>query len=279
MKQNKMAIIAVACGLVCAVCVMAFMVHVRGEADAARSEALARFGGEQVEACVATRNIVAGERVDFSSVETKLWVADLLPDNAVRSSSDIVGKTATSDVFKGEVFVQGRFEVGHDAIDVPKGKQAVSVPARAVQAVGGAVRPGMSVDIYSSGDSTTALLEQNVSVLDTSMGSSGVLASGENGWITLAVDPERVQELISASNRTTLYFTLPGAPFDEAAASGGEGGSGDGLDADADTDDRAEAGSDAESSGDDENPNNAEPAESAETDAESQPAEDQAPED
>ena len=229
MKQNRMAIIAVACGLVCAACVMAFMVHVRGEADAARSEALARFGGEQVEACVATRDIVAGERVDFSAVETKLWVADLLPDYAVRSSSDIVGKTATSDVFKGEVFVQGRFEAGHDAIEVPKGKQAVSVPARAVQAVGGAIRPGMSVDIYSSGDSTTAVLEQNVSVLDTSMGSSGVLASGENGWITLAVDPERVQELISASNRTTLYFTLPGAPFDAANAEGSSAGDGSGA--------------------------------------------------
>ena len=195
------------------------MTSVQGEADAARAEALARYGGEQVEACVATRDIVAGERVDLSAVETKMWVADLLPEEAVRTSGDVVGKTATSSIFKGEVITEGRFKAARDALDVPAGKQAVSVPAKAVQAVGGAIRPGMAIDIYSSGDTGTSLLAQNVTVLDTSMGSSGSIASGDNGWITLAVDPNRVQELIAASGKTTLYFTLPGQ---EPNVQGGE---------------------------------------------------------
>ena len=212
MKQKRMTIIAVACGIACAACVAIFMMSVQGEADAARAEALARYGGEQVEAYVATRDIVAGERVDLSAVETKLWVADLLPEKAVRSTSDAVGKTATSTIFKGEVITTGRFESERDSIDVPSGTQAVSVPAKAVQAVGGAIRAGMSVDIYSSGDSTTTALAQNVSVLDTSVGNSGSMVSSDNGWVTLAVEPEKVQEIIAASNRTTLYFTLPGEP-------------------------------------------------------------------
>ena len=229
MKQKQLVAIAIACGVLCAACVAAFMVSVQGEAEAARSEALARYGGEQVEVCVATRDIVTGERVDLSAVETKLWVADLLPESAMRQTSDIVGKTATSPIFKGEVISAGRFEAGHDSLDVPAGKQAVSVPAKAVQAVGGAISSGMSVDIYSSGDTSTALLAQDVSVLDTSVGKSGSLTSGDNGWITLAIDPEKVQDLIAASNRTTLYFTLPGEAVqsgDAAQANGEkEGGS------------------------------------------------------
>ena len=219
MKQKQMMIIAIACGLLCAGCVALFMMGVHGEADAARAEALARFGGEQVEAYIATRDIVAGERVDLSAVETKLWVADLLPERAVRSGSDAVGKTATSTIYKGEVITEGRFEVGKDAIEVPAGKQAVSVPAKAVQAVGGAIRAGMSVDIYSSGGSSTTSLASGVTVLDSSVNSSG-----SDGWITFAVDPDKVQELIAASNKTTLYFTLPGqaAPTRSSDAEQGE---------------------------------------------------------
>ena len=224
MKQKQMMAVAIACGLVCALCVGLFMVSVRNEADAARNEALARFGGEQVEAYVATRDIVAGERVDLSAVETKLWVADLLPEGAVRSSSDAVGKTATSSIYKGEVITSGRFEVGADALEVPAGKQAVSVPAKAVQAVGGAIRPGMSVDIYSSGGSSTDLLASGVNVLDTSVGSSGSLSTSGDGWVTLAIEPSRVQEVIAASGKTTLYFTLPGESFkgDEKSEAGNQ---------------------------------------------------------
>ena len=37
---------------------------VRGEAERARADALARYGGDQVEVCVAKRDIAAGETVD-----------------------------------------------------------------------------------------------------------------------------------------------------------------------------------------------------------------------
>ena len=233
MKQKHMMMVAIACGLVCALCVGLFMLSVRNEAEKARNEALARFGGEQVEAYVATRDIVAGERLDLSAVESKLWVADLLPERAVRSASDAVGKTATSSIYKGEVITSGRFEIGKDAIDVPAGKQAVSVPAKAVQAVGGAIRAGMSVDVYSSGGSSTTVLANGVNVLDTSVGASNSLSSGGDGWITLAVEPDKVEEIIAASNKTTLYFTLPGESENKGgeASADGKGKGKDGLSA------------------------------------------------
>lgn len=217
MKQKQMTAVAIGCGLACALCVAVFMMSVQGQADAARAEALARYGGEQVEVCVATRDIAAGERVDLSAVETKLWVADLLPDDAVRASSDAVGRVATSSILKGEVVSAKRFESARDTLDVPVGKEAVSVPAKAVQAVGGAVRPGMLVDVYSSGDTTTTAIARSVAVLATSVGESGSLVSSDSGWITLAIEPEHVQEIIAASNKTTLYFVLPGEQVESAA--------------------------------------------------------------
>lgn len=222
-KQKQMTAVAIGCGLTCAVCVGAFMASVQGQADAARAEALARYGGEQVEVCVATRDIAAGERVDLSAVESKLWVADLLPENALRTTGDAVGHIATSSILKGEVVSVKRFENTRDALDVPAGKEAVSVPAKAVQAVGGAVRPGMSVDVYSAGDSTTVLIAHGVLVLATSVGESGSLVSSDSGWITLAVDPANVQEIIAASNRTNLHFVIPGEQLEgEPATQSGD---------------------------------------------------------
>ena len=210
MKQKHLVIIAVACGLACAACIVLFMASVQGEANAARAEALARYGGEQVEVCVATRDVAAGERLDVSALETRLWIADLLPEDAVREAGEAVGKTVTSSILKGEVVSLKRFESSHSVLDIPAGKEAVSVPAKAVQAVGGAVRPGMSVDVYSSGDTTTKALARGVIVLDTSVGNTESLVSSESGWITLAVDGDRVQEIITAANKTSLYFVIPG---------------------------------------------------------------------
>ena len=218
MSQRKITIAAVASGMLCALCIALFLWSVQGEADAARAETLARYGGEQVEVCVATRDVAAGERLDASAVETRLWVADLLPDQAISDSGDAVGNIATSSILKGEVISAKRFEESAGGFDVPRGKEAVSVPAKAVQAVGGAIGPGMSVDVYSSGSSGTVPLARDVAVLATSVGETGSLASSGAGWITLAVDPEKTEELIAASNTTTLYFVLPGATPEQGKA-------------------------------------------------------------
>ena len=225
MKQRHMTIAAISCGALCALCVGGFLWNVQGEADAARAEALARYGGEQVQACVATRDIAAGERVDASSVETKSWIADLLPEATVSDSGAIIGKTATSSIIKGEVISEKRFREGQEALDIPEGLEAVSVPAKAVQAVGGAIRPGMSVDVYSSGSSGTTPLARDVIVLATSMGESGSLVASESGWITLAVNPEKVEEIISASSKTSLHFALPHPDAGQQSSAGQNSGS------------------------------------------------------
>ena len=150
----------------------------------------------------------------MGAVEMRLWVADLLPPEAVRKAAEVVGARASSTVLSGEVLSARRFGAASSAIDVPDGKVAISVPAKDVQAVGGAVSAGSSVDVYATGSAATQVLARGVSVLATSVGTDDRQASESASkvtWVTLAVDPYQVEELVSAAQRTELYLTLPGA--------------------------------------------------------------------
>lgn len=187
MRRNKTAAAGAICGVLCALCVLGYTQSVRGEAERARADALARYGGDQVEVCVAKRDIAAGETVDSGAIETRLWVADLLPPEAVRQTSEVVGSKASSTVLSGEVLSARRF---------------------------GAVSTGSSVDVYATGSAATQALARGVGVLATSGGTDDRQASGSASkvtWVTLAIDPNQVEELVSAAQKTELYLTLPGA--------------------------------------------------------------------
>lgn len=217
MKRGKTTALGVLCGAVCAVCVLAYLQGVRGEADEARAEALARYGGEQLEVCVAKRDIAAGEAVDAGAVETRMWVADLLPGEAVRDAGSVVGRKASSSILAGEVLSERRFLDAGSRLDVPEGLTAVSVPAKDVQAVGGAVVAGARADVYATGGASTEVIASNVLVLATSASGKGDRSEEKVSWVTLALEPESVQEIVAAAQKTELYFTLPGSALSDAA--------------------------------------------------------------
>lgn len=87
------------------------------------------------------------------------------------------------------------------------------------------MEPGMAVDVYATGPAATSQLVQGALVLATSASTED--ASANNAWITLAVDPDRVQEVVAAAQNLALYFVLPAAALpsspeasDEIAPSG-----------------------------------------------------------
>lgn len=211
MSQRKAAIASVVCGIVCALAVLAYTGSVRSEAESARTEALARYGGEQIEVCVATRDIAPGETVSSSDIMMRLWVTDLLPQGATKASGDVVGKTASSSIMAGEVVLEQRFNNVESLIDVPDGMTALSIPVKSVQAVGGAVGAGMSVDLYATGNTTTSRIASGVLVLATSTSSSDGATSSrvEISWITIAVSPSLVEQMVAAAQNSELYVTLP----------------------------------------------------------------------
>lgn len=210
MKRRRSMVMGLACGALCAACVAAYVMQVDEQASAVRAEALARYGGEQIEVCVAKRDIAAGETVADSAVETKMWVAALLPEGAVTVRDDAVGKTAGTSILKGEVILSRRFDAQTNPIEVPQGFTAVSVPAREVQAIGGALTPGMKADVYAIGASSSERILTQATVLATSVSEAGTGASSASiTWVTLAVAPQKVQEVIAAAENLELYFVLP----------------------------------------------------------------------
>ncbi len=203
MKKRSTVIAALLCGLVCAGSVFMYIGQLEAQAEAQRSEALARYGGDQVEVCVATRTIAAGEVVDAANASTRLWLVDLLPEEPVTSLAEVAGMQATSSIVAGEVLSHARFAESGEYVAVPKGLQALGVELGSAQAVGGAVVAGDIVDVYATGASGAALLANNVLVA-----AMAELASGRFA-VTLALAPEQVEEVIATTQTANLYLTLP----------------------------------------------------------------------
>ena len=203
MRKRVTTALALLCGVVCACSVYAYTQEVQARAAAQRDEALARFGGDQIEVCIASRNIAPGESIDASNTITKLWLVDLLPENPVTDASSIAGMQASSLIVAGEVLCEARFQPVEDAINVPAGLQAVGVELGTAQAVGGTLSAGTIVDVYAAGSSGTSLVAAGVLVASVAEAQSGRQA------ITLALPPENVEEVIAATQSTTLYLSLP----------------------------------------------------------------------
>ena len=203
MKKRSTVIAALLCGALCAGSVLMYTNQLEAQAEAQRSEALARYGGDQVEVCVATRAIAAGEVVDAVNTSTRLWLVDLLPEDPITSLSEVVGMQATSSIVAGEVLSHARFVESGEYVAVPKGLQALGVELGSAQAVGGSVVAGDVVDVYATGASGAALLANNVLVAAIAELTSGRFA------VTLALAPEQVEEVIATTQTANLYLTLP----------------------------------------------------------------------
>ncbi len=177
------------------------------QARIAQAEMLAKYGGDQIDVCVAKRDIRAGQIISESDIETKTWIATLLPQNAITDRKDAIGKQVGSTILAGEVLSSLRFGTESSDIEVPDGLSAISVPTQDVQAVGGALKPGMCVDVYATGANSTSRIATSVSIIATSSTGEGV--ASQNAWITLAVSPAKVEELVSAAQNLQIYFVLP----------------------------------------------------------------------
>ncbi len=203
MKRKATAVLAVVCGLVCAASVYAYMHSVQADALAARNDALSKYGGDSVEACIATADIMPGEELGPANTAMRSWLVELLPSDAVLSATDVRGERAGSLIVAGEVVSAKRLEGEAQGVNVPMGLQAVSVDLGAAQAIAELLKPTSIVDVYASGASTTTLIAQNTLVAAVEPTASGARR------VTLAVAPEHVQEIISAAQQSSIYLSMP----------------------------------------------------------------------
>ncbi|QKF07366.1 Flp pilus assembly protein CpaB [Berryella wangjianweii] len=209
MSRRKNAVLSIAFAAVAGVSAFMCVEGARSEAQASYSEALSRYGGEQVDVVVARRDLAPGQLVSASDVEVRTMVSRMLPEGAIRSVDEVAGLRPSSMVLAGEACSRRRFEQTTTGLEVPDGLSALSLQAKAAQAVGGAVRAGMKVDVYLAGDEASSLLCRRALVLATSAGAEGGSGTGVLDWVTVAVLPEQVQQLVAASGRGHLCLTLP----------------------------------------------------------------------
>ena len=221
MSQTKKRLaLAILCGIVAAVTMFIYSSGVKAEAVQSRQQALSSYGGEQVEVYVSTRNIAAGETLSASNVSLQLWLSDLLPPGALGDQSEVFGQIVSVPMLINEPVVTAKLGELKTAISVPAGLCGVSIPSQDVLAVGGEVSAGCFVTVYASDGKTVELIAEEVLVLETSNGAyqSTTGSTGSRpqlAWVTLAVEPELVQELIAASSSRKLHLVLPGDELNE----------------------------------------------------------------
>lgn len=208
--ERKQTIIAIACGIAAVLCIFAYTATIKSEAAMARAAAIQQYGGERVGVLVATKSIPIGSVIDETNASIQEWLVDFLPQGqAARSHEDLRGMVAQSEIRKNEPVLLERVGDGSSRITVPDGLSAASVASDDVLAVGGAIRAGSVVDVFvetSAGE--IVLIGEHILVLETSTLENS--ADKQITWVTLAVKPSSVSELISAAAKGTIHFVLPG---------------------------------------------------------------------
>ncbi|MDY2777450.1 MAG: Flp pilus assembly protein CpaB [Collinsella sp.] len=207
MKRRARLVVSVASGIAAAMIALAYTSSVRAEAERVQREALAAYGEELVSVCVAARDIEPGESIGEGDVAVEEWVASLLPPDAALSLDQALGKVATSRIPRRAVVCGAYFEHRETGLEVPAGKVAVSVASDEEHAVGGAVGPGDMVDVYVSKDAISDRLGR-CQILQTS---SQAIEGRPMEWVTLAVDPVSVPDMLAATSLGPVTLVLPGS--------------------------------------------------------------------
>ncbi len=208
-KQRKQSLVALICAFVAMLAVFGYTASVKSEAAVQRAAAIDRYGGQTAQVLVSTADIPVGQPVDTTNAALLEWPVDLLPEGEVATALDQVeGKIAQADIKRNEPILLERVGNGVSRISVPEGLAAVTVSADEVLAVGGAIKAGSFVDVYvETTKGTVEQLGKRILVLETSSASDD--SQDQLAWVTLAVTPESVSELISASTKGTIHFALP----------------------------------------------------------------------
>lgn len=209
-KQRKQALIAITCGVLAALSMFAYTATIKSEASMARASAIQRYGGERVRILVADEAIPIGSAIDDTNASTQEWLVDFLPQGrAAQSFEELSGLVAQAEIHRNEPILLDRVGDGSSRITVPDGLAAASVASDDVLAVGGAIRAGSVVDVYVEATSgEISLIGEHILVLETSTLEES--KDKQISWVTLAVTPSSVSDLISASARGTIHFVLPG---------------------------------------------------------------------
>lgn len=256
MTRRFRLIVSGTCALLAATLCGVYGQHVREEADRVRAEAIARYGGEVVSLVVAPEGLEAGDVVDRRNVTERDWLSDLAPRDAVTTMDEVLGAEVTVPAAAGAPLTSLNFRDSEDAVEVPSGRVAVSVPVTEDLGLPPSAGAGTELVAYEVGESGVSLVSDDLVVLRAPGEQSGL---GSRGSVTLAAEPGSVPSVLSASAEGSLRLALPaddaeglGTAPQEVAPEGEGAGDGDadddgggGAASDAAADDEGAEGGDA----------------------------------
>jgi pilus assembly protein CpaB len=108
---------------------------------------------QRADIVVMARDMEVPRAITADDVEVRALAADLLPDDALRSLSDVIGLVPRTPMLKGQIILArsvadelADFRAG---LTLLNGFRAVAIPVTAVGAIGGAIVPGSRVDVLA----------------------------------------------------------------------------------------------------------------------------------
>lgn len=205
MNKRFRLIMACACAFLALLSALAYGNAVKAEAQAEKTEAMARYGGEVTKVVVATATLEPGDSVNASKAEEKEWLAELVPEGAFGSLQELEGKTIGTPVAKGSPLCSVNIRGNDDGMEVPSGKVAIAVPLNERLGITSSVEIGSNLAAYKVSEGRTYLISSNVVVISVPTTTS----STNKGAITIAVPLPEVADIMSAASDSTLRLVRP----------------------------------------------------------------------
>jgi pilus assembly protein CpaB len=144
-----------------------------------------------------------------SSVETvKVPRAALVP-GAITSLDDVSGQVTSVDLVAGDQLSTAKFAEDDQvkgAVDLPKGMQELTIPVSGARLVGGAVKVGDRVGVFSSYDGSTANPINGLLILKIDNGVAGAEDAGGT-LITVAVRTLDAEKLVHTMEFGKIWLT------------------------------------------------------------------------
>lgn len=131
---------------------------------------------------VAAIDIPPNSVITTSMLLTSTYPTDLISADAIRNASEVLGSTAKTSVFSGQVLLKRQFVAAQGrtgaSVNIPPGKVLVAFPSTDMLNATGAVQPGDHVDIMLT------IPISGTTRIDSGTGSGSQVAAGGQAIVT-----------------------------------------------------------------------------------------------
>lgn len=207
MSARFRVLFALSCAVLSVLLCLNYASFVQAEADRVRSKTLARYGGEVVTLVVSAAALEPGDVANGMNVTTREWLADLAPEGALTNLDDVIGREVGNAAPRGVPLTDVTFRDASATAEVPDGRVAVTLPVTDKLGVAHDLSRGTTLTAYAITSEGARLISSSMTVLAVPVTS----AMGSSGQLTVAVLPEDVPAVLSASASSDLRIVMPGA--------------------------------------------------------------------